>query len=183
MREEAVGKTGKPSEARNKPVRPRDHLGRPQPWGAPNGLVLEDFDANTLEENHRLGRAHFDAGRFFPAHEAWETAWKQARDTPDAEFYKGLSQLGAGYVHLLRGNAHGAITLLRRAASRLGAYPAGHLGVDGPAVAAAALADAERVASGDLVPGEEAAVRPPHVELDRSTFGPGVDYDGWESAG
>ena len=40
---------------------------------------MEDFDALTLEENHRLGRKHFNAGRFFPAHEAWETAWKQAR--------------------------------------------------------------------------------------------------------
>jgi predicted metal-dependent hydrolase len=125
--------------------------------------VLEDYDALTLQENHRLGREHFNAGRFFPAHEAWETAWKQARDTDDAEFFKGLSQLGAGYVHLLRGNAHGASRLLRRAASRIGRYPRGHLGVDCPAVAAGALADAERVEAGELVPGEGAAHRAPRV--------------------
>lgn len=163
MREEATGKTGKPSPQRNKPQRPRDHLGRPQPWGAPNTLVLQDFDALSLEENHRLAREHFAAGRFFPAHEAWETAWKQARDTPDAELFKGLSQLGAGYVHLLRGNAHGAVTLLRRAASRIGRYPPGHRGIDGPAVARAADADAKRVETGDLVPGEDASPRPPEV--------------------
>ncbi len=161
--EEARGKSGKPTERRNKPERPRDHLGRPQPWDAPNTLALEDFDGLSIEQNHRLGREHFDAGRFFPAHEAWETAWKQARNTDDAEFFKGLSQLGAGYVHLLRGNAHGAVRLLRRAASRLSGYPAGHLGVDCPSVAAAAEADAARVERGDLVPGERADHRAPRV--------------------
>lgn len=163
MRQEATGKAGRPSDRRNKPERPRDGLGRPQPWGSPNTLELEDYDALPLEENHALARAHFEAGRFFPAHEAWETAWKQARDTDDAELFKGLSQLGAGYVHLLRGNAHGAITLLRRAASRVGRYPAGHRGVDGPAIAAGAEREAVRVERGDLAPGEGADARPPKV--------------------
>ncbi len=125
--------------------------------------MLEDFDALPLEENHRLGRVHLAAGRFFPAHEAWETAWKQARDTPDAELFKGLSQLGAGYVHLLRGNAHGAVTLLRRAASRIGRYPVGHLGIDCPALARRAEADALRIERGELVPGEDVALEPPTV--------------------
>lgn len=163
MREEATGERARPTRSRNKPERPRDRLGRPQPWGTPNALELEDFDALPLEENHRLGRAHFAAGRFFPAHEAWETAWKQARDTPDAELFKGLSQLGAGYVHLLRGNAHGAITLLRRAASRIRRYPAGHRGVNCPEVARAAERDAERIERGELVPGEDVPVSPPSV--------------------
>ena len=163
MPEEAKGKTGKPSRARNKPERPRDSLGRPQPWGAENSLRLEDYDRLSLEENHRLGREHFDAGRFFPAHEAWETAWKQARDSGDAEFFKGLSQLGAGYVHLLRANAHGAVRLLRRAASRIGRYPVGHFGVDTRTVSEAAEADARRVESGELAPGDDAAHRSPRV--------------------
>jgi uncharacterized protein len=163
MPQEATGKTGRPSAQRNKPERPRDHLGRPQPWGSPNTLELEDFDSLTQERNHELAREHFNAGRFFPAHEAWETAWKQARDTRDAELFKGLSQLGAGYVHLLRGNAHGAVTLLRRAASRVGEYPAGHRGIDGPAIARAAAAEADRVERGELRPGDRASVRPPRV--------------------
>lgn len=161
--EEAVGKTGRPTPSRNKPERPRDHLGRPQPWGAPNTLTLEAFDSLTLAENHRLARAHFDAGRFFPAHEAWETAWKQARDTEDSEFFKGLSQLGAGYVHLLRGNAHGAVTLLRRAISRLSRYPSGHRGIDTTAVCEAAGADALAVEEGRLLPGEDAPHRAPRT--------------------
>ncbi|HET7237180.1 MAG TPA: DUF309 domain-containing protein [Actinomycetota bacterium] len=163
MPREAQGKTGRPTETRNKPQRPRDHLGRPQPWDAENTLELEDYDALSLEENHRLGREHLNAGRYFPAHEAWETAWKQARDTDDAEFFKGLSQLGAGYVHLLRGNAHGAVRLLRRGAGRIATYPPGHRGVDtaGAAEAAERLADA--VERGDVLPGEHAGFTRPVV--------------------
>ena len=163
MREEATGKTGLPSETRNKPERPRDLLGRPLAWGAENELVLEDYDALGIEENHELARAHVRSGRYFPAHEAWETAWKQARDTADAEFFKGLSQMGAGYVHLLRGNAHGAVTLLRRASGRVGAYPDGHRGIPTVALRDRLEADAVAVGTGDLVPGEDVTFDPPPV--------------------
>ncbi|MEX0991556.1 MAG: DUF309 domain-containing protein [Actinomycetota bacterium] len=156
MRQEATGKTGLPSEQRNKPERPRDALGRPQPWDAENALHLEDFDSLSRDENHRLAVEHFNAGRYFPAHEAWETAWKQSRDTDDAEFFKGLSQMGAGYVHLLRGNAHGAHKLLTRAASRIAPYPNGQRGVDTQVVADRCEADAAAVQAGLLVPGEGA---------------------------
>jgi hypothetical protein len=149
----------------SKPRRPRDELGRPQPWDSESRLELEDFDSLPLEENHRLGTLHFDAGRYFPAHEAWETCWKQARGTDDAEFFKGLSQLGAGYVHLLRGNAHGAQTLLRRAVSRIARFPVGHHGVDTRAVADRAEADALAVERGELIPGPDALAgrEPPRV--------------------
>jgi uncharacterized protein len=109
--------------------RPRDELGQLLPWGEENRLAMEDFDSLPLEENHRLGIEHFNEGRFFPAHEAWETAWKQARGTEDEEFFKGLSQLGAGYVHYRRGNPHGAQTLIRRAQSRISRFGSRHRGV------------------------------------------------------
>jgi hypothetical protein len=160
---EATGRTGLPSEKRMKPERPRDLLGRPLAWGAANELVLEDFDSFPTERNHELGREHARAGRWFPAHEAWETAWKQARETRDAEFFKGLSQMGAGYVHLLRGNSHGAQTLLRRAARRVGAYPDGHRGIATQALRDKLLADASRVERGALIPGEDARFSPPVV--------------------
>jgi uncharacterized protein len=163
MPEDAVGKIGRPTETRNKPERPRDRLGRPQAWDAENALELEDFDALSIEEVHRLGREHFNAGRYFPAHEAWETAWKKARDTDDAEFFKGLSQLGAGYVHLLRGNAHGTMRLLRRASGRLRAYPDGHRGVETTLVAGEAEALAKAVEDGEVRPGEDAEFDRPRV--------------------
>ena len=121
---------------------------------------MPDFDRNSLEENHRLGIRFFEEGKYFPAHEAWETAWKQARGTDDAEFFKGLSQLGAGYVHLLRGNRHGAFTLMRRAAGRIDRYPSGHHGIATTVVAERALADAEAVEKGELSTGEDARFDP-----------------------
>jgi predicted metal-dependent hydrolase len=163
MPEEATGKTGMPSEKRQKAERPRDLLGRPLGWDAENLLTLENYDALTMERNHELGRRYMREGRFFPAHEAWEAAWKQARGTDEAEFFKGLSQMGAGYVHLRRGNRHGTITLLRRAAGRVGTYPDGHRGVRTQALRERLESDAARVERGDLVPAEDVAFEPPDV--------------------
>lgn len=160
MPTEAQGKRGRPAPERLKPRRPRDELGRPQPWSSPNRLHLPDFDANSIEENHRLGLEFLAAGKFFPAHEAWETAWKQARDTDEAELFKGLSQLGAGYTHLLRGNRHGTFTLLRRGASRVVRYPSGQRGIDTQALAARATRDADAAERGDLNVGEDADLEP-----------------------
>ena len=163
MPDEATGKTGVPSERRQKPERPRDELGRPLAHDAVNLLHLPDFDSFPVEENDRLGRDLLRRRNYFGAHEAWETAWKQARGTGDEELFKGLSQMGAGYVHLLRGNAHGAKTLLRRGASRVGAYPSGTRGIGTEALAERLDADADAVESGELVPGAEAAFEPPAV--------------------
>ena len=160
MRREATGKRGLPTEKRNKPQRPRDELGRPLAWDDENRMRLEDFDRLSLERNHELALEHARAGRWFPAHEAWETAWKQARGTEQAELFKGLSQMGAGYVHLLRGNAHGAITLLRRAAGRVARYPAGTRGLDTVSLSERLGSDAASIERGDLSPGEDATVKP-----------------------
>ncbi|SRR6266508_951841 len=140
-------KPGRPRDpdAPPKPKRPRDELGRPLAHEAENKLHLEDYDSLSLEENHRLGIAHLNAGRFFPAHEAWETCWKQAKGTDEAEFFKGLSQLGAGYVHYLRGNPHGAHTLLRRGAKRVARYGELHRGVRARELASTAFAQADQI--------------------------------------
>lgn len=59
---------------------------------------------------------HFDAGRFFEAHEALELLWKGG-DTADSDrpFWKGATQVAVGCCHAQRGNARGAVSLLRRA--------------------------------------------------------------------
>ena len=140
----------KPNRARDpnappKPRRPRDELGRPLGWDESSRLQLEDFDSLSIEQNHALGIRYLNAGQFFPAHEAWETCWKQAKGTPDEEFFKGLSQLGAGYTHYLRGNPHGTFTLLRRGGGRIARYPSPHLGVETERLSAKALAQADEV--------------------------------------
>ncbi|MCJ7832470.1 MAG: DUF309 domain-containing protein [Actinobacteria bacterium] len=103
-----------------------------------------------------MGICHFNRGEYFAAHEAWEAAWKQNKTGPDAEFFKGLAQLGAGYVHLLRGNAHGAAALLERAGSRLTNYPDEHLGIHCRDVCERCLSDSAAVTAGILLPGPEA---------------------------
>ncbi len=123
---------------RVKPERPRDELGRPLPWGAQSRLALLNYDAMSIEENHRLAREYFNEGKFFQAHEAWEGAWRKAQGTADEEFYKGLAQIGAGYTHYRRENAHGAKTLLRRGLTRIREYGREYAGLDIEALAAAA---------------------------------------------
>ena len=68
--------------------------------------------------------------------------------------------MGAGYVHLFRGNAHGAATLLRRAAMRIARYEDGRRGISTAALAERLLGDADAVQRGDVVPGEGATVAP-----------------------
>ncbi len=110
--------------------RPRDELGRPLPPGSETRLHLPAFDLLPLDENHRLGIEFFDAGNYFGAHEAWETCWIAAKGTDEQEFFKGLAQLGAGYTHWARGNAHGADALLGRALSRIRDRGTPHRGID-----------------------------------------------------
>ncbi len=110
--------------------RPRDEFGRPLPAGTPTRLHLADFDAHTVEENHQLGIDYFNDEVYFGAHEAWETAWKQTKGTADQEFFKGLSQLGAGFTHYQRGNPVGAALLMWRGISRVRAYAPHHREID-----------------------------------------------------
>jgi len=148
--------------AGRKPPRPRDELGRPLPWGSENRLPMEDFDALSLEENHRLARRYWNDRNFFPAHEAWESCWKQSKGTEEEELFKGLSQLGAGYVHHRRGNPHGTKTLLRRGLSRIERFGPERRGLD-----LAALADAAREHAGVVEAAQEAGEEMPHLDPPR----------------
>lgn len=143
--------------------RPRDELGRPLPWEEENRLHLEDFDSLSPEENHRLAIEHFEAGRFFPAHEAWETVWKQSKETPDEEFFKGMSQLGAGYTHYRRGNLHGTHVLIRRALSRITGYGAHHRGIDVERLAAELERQAKLVEAADAAGEPMPDIEPPKI--------------------
>ena len=108
-------------------ARPRDALGRPlargEPGveGVPEDLALSPQDA--LAEAQRL----LDEGRPFHAHEVLEAAWKAA-DPGERELWRGLAQLAVGLTHLQRGNARGAVALLRRGAAHVIHWRAGWTG-------------------------------------------------------
>ena len=66
----------------------------------------------------RKGLDEFRAGRFFEAHEEWETLWAEsAGDTK--VFLQALIQIAAACVHLTRGNAAPGARLLRLADEKL----------------------------------------------------------------
>ena len=153
--------------------RPRDELGQLLPRDAEDRLRLEDFDALSLEECHTRGIALLNEGRFFPAHEAWETAWKKARGTEDEEFFKGLSQLGAGYTHFARGNPHGTHTLLRRGVSRIERYGERHQGIDVRALAGEAAAHADAIEAAQRAGEPMPEIAPPVVRTEERENGEG----------
>jgi len=76
-------------------------------------------DAPDLAAFVREGVRLYNAGRFWEAHEAWETVWRAA---PAAEraAWQGLIQAAAAMLHRERGNAHGLATLGEAAVAKLG---------------------------------------------------------------
>jgi predicted metal-dependent hydrolase len=128
---------------RPKNARPRDALGRPLPRGAPGALEAEP-PARTPEEALARGIDHFNAGRYFQAHEAWEEGWHPAPEG-ERDFWQGLTQVAVGLTHRLRGNAHGSATLLRRGAKRLKPYGETHMGIHIGEISAFAADAADRV--------------------------------------
>ncbi|WP_344026055.1 DUF309 domain-containing protein [Pseudonocardia kongjuensis] len=130
--------------ARN--ARPRDAAGRPLRRGAagvervPEDLVLAPDEA--VAEAQRL----LDEGLPFQAHEVLEGTWKDCTDD-GRELWRALAQLAVGLTHAQRGNARGAVALLRRGAEGIRVWrvlgrpaPAG-LDLDGVTAHADTLAD------------------------------------------
>jgi uncharacterized protein len=125
--------SGRPRNAR-----PRDGLGRPLARNVgqqradagqdsiPDDLVITGRDAAVLAD--QLLRD----GRPFHAHEVLEAAWKTG-PPGDRDLWQGLAQIAVGLTHARRGNARGAVTLLRRGTQRIRAHQAGLVPPPGPA--------------------------------------------------
>lgn len=143
---------------RPKSARPRDALGRPLPPGAAHALPDEP-PARTPEEALERGIEHFNAGRYFQAHEAWEEGWHPAPE-PERDFWQGLTQVAVGLTHRQRGNRHGCVTLLRRGARRLAPYGEVFRGIPTGRIARFAADAAARIEREGL----GAPVEPPMIE-------------------
>ena len=126
----------------------------------PDDLVITGPDAAVLADQL------FREGRPFHAHEVLEAAWKSG-PPGERDLWQGLAQIAVGLTHAHRGNARGAVTLLRRGAERVRAHqdqpePPGPehdhpYGMDIPAVLAAAddlAARIERHGLGALPPAD-----------------------------
>ncbi len=81
----------------------------------PDDLALPGPDAA------RLADQLLRDGRPFHAHEVLEASWKSAPPS-ERDLWQGLAQVAVGLTHAHRGNARGAVTLLRRGADRIRGY-------------------------------------------------------------
>jgi uncharacterized protein len=78
----------------------------------PDDLVIGGTEAAVLAD--QLLRD----GRPFHAHEVLEAAWKSG-PAEERDLWQGLAQIAVGLTHARRGNARGAVALLRRGAERV----------------------------------------------------------------
>ncbi|HTA03613.1 MAG TPA: DUF309 domain-containing protein [Streptosporangiaceae bacterium] len=141
--------TGEPAErdrdamGRARNARPRDVLGRPLPRTAAAQPALADEPVLPPAQALATAQELVDAGRPFRAHEVLEASWKGA-PTAERDLWRGLAQIAVGLTHAQRGNARGAVALLRRGAERISGYPAPSphdVDVDGLRQQSGALAD------------------------------------------
>ena len=107
------------TDGRARNARPRDALGRPLTRTAPDRHRPPTTLALRPAEALATAQEMLDAGRPFRAHEVLEAAWKAA-PPGERDLWQGLAQIAVGLTHALRGNACGAVALLRRGADRLG---------------------------------------------------------------
>ena len=115
-------------------ARPRDGLGRPLGRADSPGLsgsaeVSGVSGAERIPDDLVIGGAEAAGladqllrdGRPFHAHEVLEAAWKSG-PVEQRDLWQGLAQIAVGLTHARRGNARGAVALLRRGAGRVRAH-------------------------------------------------------------
>jgi len=143
--------------ARN--ARPRDELGRPLPRSAAQDVprIPDDLVISAAEAAEFGGRLLAE-GRPFHAHEVFEAAWKSIPG-PERELWRGLAQIAVGLTHARRGNAPGAVALLRRGAGHVAGFAGASSEVDPGYVAAQASDLALRIERDGLADLPEADLR------------------------
>ncbi len=83
-----------------------------------SGTVSSPAFKNSLIRGH----AHFIAGRFFEAHEAWEEGWRETRGT-EKRLLQVLVLWATAFHHRLKNNRAGALNVMARALERLSDPP------------------------------------------------------------
>lgn len=94
-----------------------------------------DADAATDPAGHfARGVAHFNAGEYWEAHEAWEALWLEAYDD-HKRWLQGLIQYAAALFHFERGFfASGFQRLMHTATEKVAGYDGTTHGMDWPAL-------------------------------------------------
>lgn len=83
----------------------------------------EHIEALGTDARMQLGADLYNAEHFWHAHEAWEAVWLDA-PAPLRDFYQGLIQVAAAFVHVKRDEYPGSVRLLDAGISKLARYGA-----------------------------------------------------------
>lgn len=92
---------------------------RPRP--EPDRPLLRDAARaapSPLGARLRAGRAAFERGEFFEAHERWEDVWRELLGE-DRRFVQGLIQIAAGRHHLRHGRSRPGARLLAKGVEKI----------------------------------------------------------------
>lgn len=127
---------------------------------------LVEADRRTVDPHYLAFFDCFNERRFFEAHEVLEELWLEVKHGGDGDFYKGLIQLAAAFLHWQEERPGPTATLLRTARRHLAKYPPLHHRVDVAGVLD--LAD-EWVAyiEGGMLTGQTLSREVPRLELRR----------------
>jgi predicted metal-dependent hydrolase len=82
------------------------------------------------DDRERLepGRAAFNRGEYFLAHELWEEVWREVDDAEGRLYVQGLIQIAAGLHHLQRHRPAPAAGLLRKGLEKVSKRRSGFSG-------------------------------------------------------
>jgi hypothetical protein len=139
------GRRDRDAAGRARNARPRDALGRPLPRGTTGDERIPDDLVLPPPQALQLAQELLDTERPFHAHEVLEASWKSA-PAADRDLWQGLAQIAVGITHARRGNAQGAVALLRRGADRVAGYAgAPPHGIDAAGICRAAREMAARI--------------------------------------
>src|SRR3954462_2819132 len=93
------------------------------------GMGYDATHERVYPREYLEGIAHFNAGRYYDAHEIWEEIW--LRSTDEAKlFYHMLIPTAVALDHHERGNAHGARALYERVCEKLQKLPPVFMSLD-----------------------------------------------------
>lgn len=103
----------------------------------------------------------FNDGWYFESHETLEDLW-MVTPWPEREFFQGIIQAAAAYVHLVRGEYPGTLKLLDAALDKLSRFQPSQFGVDVSSLIAGIRASRQAIAAAgpDALPDARAASIP-----------------------
>lgn len=125
------------------------------------------LEAQTPEALLQLGIDLYNTGHYWNAHEAWEQVWLDS-EREMRNFYQGLIQVTAAFVHVTRNEYPGAVRLLDAGIDKLERYPDTFMGVKlGALLEGARAARSRLVVLGEKRIADFDRTLIPHIETDK----------------